>query len=296
MTERIGPALEAVRLHANAEAVVLCEMAPSNETTFVVAGSPDGLVPQGTPFPSPADSAPIFESDPVRLPFLLPVALRLALPFPATHAWTQPLPGTQLKVTLAWSQAPHPNVLHTLASFIDAELRIPAVDFVLRQQLSFENARLQTVLAVLEQAVVTIDNLRQEAAVNRAAKHLLGLSANTVSAKTISEALHRLQDAVLNQEQVVGVARKLALQPDATVTDVVWHFAGVPSHLRVTTASLDSAGVSGRVWVFDDISAQMSALNAAEEAHARYRLLAENADDIVFRESRTGRSNGFPIQ
>ena len=81
------------------------------------------------------------------------------------------------------------------------------------------------------------------------------------------------------------MARSLARQPGATVTGVVWRFAEAPTHMRVTTLALDNAGASGRVWVFDDVSAQMLALNAAEEAQARYRLLAENADDIVFRDS-----------
>lgn len=277
--------LDSVRLKANAAAVVLCERTPSNETAFVLAIAPRGLVAQGTPFAAQADTAPRLESDPLQLSLVLPVALRLALPVPASHAWTQPLPGTQLQVTLAWSQAPHPQVLHTLASFIDAQLRSPAIDFALRQQLRFENARLQTVLAALEQAVVTIDGLRQEASVNRAAQRLLGLAASSVSAKDMAQALQRWQAAALNQDQVVEVARRLARQPGATVTAVVWRFAQAPTHVRVTTAALDNAGASGRVWVFDDISAQMVALDVAEQAQARYRLLAENADDIVFREA-----------
>lgn len=278
-------ALQTVRLHVNAAAVVLCETAPNNENMFVVAVAPDALVPQGTLFPSYADLSPLLESDPVRLPALLPVALRLALPLPASHAWAQSLAGTRLKVVLAWLQAPDPGVIHTLASFIDTELRLPAVEFALHQQLGFENARLQTVLGALEQAVVTIDSLRQEATVNRAARRLLGLSSSTVSAKSIADALHRLQDSVLNREKVLEVANHLARQPGATVTNVVWHFAHAPTHIRVTTAALDNAGVTGRVWVFDDISAQMQALHIAQQAHARYRLLAENADDIVFREA-----------
>lgn len=285
MSQHIMPALEAVRLHAHAAAVVLCQTAPSNETAFVVAVAPQGLVANGTPFPAHSEDAPLFESDPRHLSAVLPVALRLALPAPPSHAWTQLLPGTQLQVTLAWSQPPPAQVLHTLASFIDAQLRLPAIDFALRQQLGFENARLQTVLGALEQAVVAIDGLRQEATVNRAAQRLLGLAASTVSAKDVAQALHRWQGLVLNQEQVVEVASRLARQPGETVTQVVWRFAQAPTHVRVTTAALDSGGLTGRVWVFDDISAQMAALQVAEQAQARYRLLAENADDIVFRQA-----------
>lgn len=293
MTARIMRALETVRLHADAAAVVLCEMAPNHESTFVVAATPKGLVQEGTPFPPNGCSTPVLVSDSARLSVLLPVALRLALPSPASHAWTQPLPGTPLKVTLAWSKAPNPEVMRTLESFIDAELRLPAVDFALRQRLGLKNARLQTVLGLLEQAVITIDSLRQEASINQAAERLLGLSSNAVSARVISEALHRFQEAVLNQEKVAEVASRLARQPGATVTDVVWRFAQAPTHVRVTTAPLDSAGASGRIWVFDDISVQMVALDAAQEARAKYRLLAENADDIVFRESPSGTLEWF---
>lgn len=278
-------ALEAVRLHADAAAVVLCETVPSSETAFVVAVTPEGFVPTSTPFPLNGYTEPLLESDPSRISLLLPVTLRLALSAPASRAWTQPLPGTQLKVILAWSHAPNPDVVQALASFIDAELCLPAVDFALRQQLRLENTRLQTVLGLLEQAVVTIDNLRQEATVNRAGMHLLGLASGTVPARLISEALHRFQAAALNQEQVAEVASKLVREPSATVTGVVWHFADTPTYIRVTTAALDSSGVSGRIWVFDDISFQMDALEAAEQARRQYRLLAEHADDIVFRES-----------
>lgn len=285
MKDRIMHALDSVRLKSNAAAVVLCELSPNHETAFVLAIAPRGLMAQGMPFPAQADPAPRLESDPLQLSQVLPVALRLALSAPASHAWTQSLQGTRLQITLAWSQPPHPQVLHTLAPLIDAQLRSSAIDFALRQQLSFENARLQTVLGALQQAVVTIDSLRQEASVNRAAQRLLGLSANTVSATVMAQALQHWQAAALNQEQVIEVARQLARQPGATVTDVVWRFAQNPTHVRVTTVALDNAGASGRVWVFDDISAQMAALHAAEQAQARYRLLAENADDIVFRES-----------
>lgn len=281
-------ALEEVRLHAGAAAVILSETAPSSETTFVVATTPVGLVDIGTPLPPHDAVAPDVESDPARLPALLPVALRLALPTPATHAWAQPLSDTLLKVTLAWPHPPAEEVTRGLAPWIDDHLRLAAIEFTLRQRLSLENTRLQTVWGLLEQAIVTIDGLRQEATINRAAERLLGVPACPVSANVISDALRRFQDAALNHDDVAAVASQLARQPDATVTGVVWRFASAPTHVRVTTAPFDGAGARGRIWVFDDISVQMVALQAAEEARAQYRLLAENADDIVFRQSPHG--------
>ena len=284
MHERILPALEQVRQHLAAACVIVCEMAPNDETTFVVACVPAALLPEGTPFHADETIAMERVTDASRLP----VALRLALSPPPTHSWTQLLPGTRLKVMLVWSKAPCAKLTETLASYIDEQLRLPADDFALRRQLSMENARLETVLALLEQAVVSINGLRQEARINRAAEQLLGLSSSTVSARSISSALQRFQAAALNQEAVSDVALTLARQPGATVSGVIWHFANAPTHVRVTTAPLDRAGVSGRIWVFDDISVQMAALDAADEAQAKYRLLAENADDIVFRESANG--------
>ncbi|MDE2408529.1 MAG: diguanylate cyclase [Xanthomonadaceae bacterium] len=288
MSDRILQALDEVRLRAGAAAILLSEGATDSSTRFVVAVAPAGLVALATPLPL-HDAAPgHLEADPARLPALLPVALRLALPAPATHAWTQALPETALHVTLAWTQPPPEAVTRALASWIDDHLRLAAIEFTLRQRLSLENARLQTVWGVLDQAIVTIDGLRQEAMINRAAERLLGVPGGIVPARQVSEALRRFQDAALNHDAVAAVAGTLARQPDATVTGVVWQFARAPTHVRVTTAPLDGMGARGRIWVFDDISVQMIALQAAEEARARYRLLAENADDIVFRQSPQG--------
>lgn len=288
MSDRILLTLEEVRIATGAAAVILSETARFNGESFVVAVSPPGLMDLGSPLPADEAATSRLVSDPARLPALLPVALRLALAAPATHAWTQPLTGTQLKVTLAWSQPPTEEATRILATRIDDAVRPAAVDFSLRQRLALENTRLQTVWGLLEQAIVTIDGLRQQASINPAAARLLGVPAGTVSAKVISQALHRFQDAALNSEAVAMVAGTLARQLDATVTGVVWHFAQSPTHVRVTTAPLAGSGALGRIWVFDDISVQMSALADAEEARARYRLLAENADDVVFRKSPQG--------
>ena len=288
MSDRILRALEEVRARAGAAAVILSEAVAGNGTAFVVAVAPAGLVALETPFPPPDAVLERLETDPVRLPLLLPVALRLALPAPATHAWTQPLPDTALHVTLAWTQAPPEDVAPKLARWINDLLRLAAIEFTLRQRLGLENARLQSVWGVLEQAIVTIDGLRQEATINQAAERLLGVPAGVLSARQVSEALRRFQGAALNHDDVAAVAGTLARQPDATVAGVVWQFAHAPTHVRVTTTPLDGASARGRIWVFDDISAQMVALQAAEEARARYRLLAENADDIVFSQSPQG--------
>ena len=106
MKDRIMHALDSVRLKSNAAAVVLCELSPNHETAFVLAIAPRGLMAQGMPFPAQADTAPRLESDPLQLSQVLPVALRLALSAPASHAWTQSLQGTRLQITLAWSQPP----------------------------------------------------------------------------------------------------------------------------------------------------------------------------------------------
>lgn len=288
MSERFQRALDEVRLRIGAAAVLMSEEAPGSGARFVVAVAPAGLVPLGTPLPPQGAALEQLEADRARLPVLLPVALRLALPAPATHAWTQALPDTALQATLAWTQPPPEEVTRALAPWLDEHLRLAAIEFSLRQRLRLENNRLQTVWSALDQAIVTIDGLRQEAMVNPAAERLLGVPAGILPARQVSDALRRFQDGALNHDAAGAIAATLVRQPDATVTGVVWRFAGSPTHVRVTTAPLQGASTHGRIWVFDDISVQMSALQAAEDARTRYRLLAENADDIVFRRSSQG--------
>lgn len=279
MTERIVRELEAVRRHAGAAAVILWEMAPGADSAFVVATAPDGLLPAGTPWLAHEPGVPALTSDPCVLPLLLPVALRLALPTAVSHARVQSLPGTRLKLTMAWSQAPSPARVRALAAVIDAQLRPSALEFTVRQRLSVEQARLQTVLGMINQAVVAIDALRQEAMINRAGERLLGVHASSVPASVMAQALHRFQAAALNQEDVAELACRLARQPDATVTDVVWRFAKPPTHVRVATAPVDGAGESGRIWVFDDISEQMTSLEALALSQARLRVSVDGMLD-----------------
>jgi diguanylate cyclase (GGDEF)-like protein/PAS domain S-box-containing protein len=99
-----------------------------------------------------------------------------------------------------------------------------------------------------------------------------------------------LRDRAVYPTQVDELLESVLSDPDAIVRDVVIRLTGPAQYLRVSTTPFVGDGSGGRVWSFDDITAEMMALarvevaaDEAAESRARYQLLAQHASDIVFR-------------
>jgi diguanylate cyclase (GGDEF)-like protein/PAS domain S-box-containing protein len=289
VSELIREELETLRQLVGAAAVVLWEVPTAVDHGFVAAAVPPDLVPRGMPWPAASRSgAAILVDHPRKLGTLLPTQLRLALPRPAVAVWSTPLPDPAFGVCVVWSDPPGERALAIAAEETAGDLARRTVEYRMRERLANDSARLTTVLRLLDQAIVAIDDLRGQASLNAAAARLLGLPEGIRSATEASTALHRLQVRALDARPVEEVERRLRRDPRAEIDGVIWTFAETPTHLRVTSSPIEEAALSGRVWVFDDVSEQLRALAAVEEAQAHYRMLAENASDIVFRGSPDG--------
>lgn len=298
MPHRLNGALEAFARQARADAVVVWKQAPTTAHALVLAAWPYHLAPVGGSLPllGPPVKTPVFERDPARLARILPPSLRLRLPEAPTAALLADLDGEGLGVLLARCSTPAPDpVDQGLLPGLLAELAPVAARWDRELELATRAAQLSAAVNAFDQAVVTLDEQRLVGHANRAAARLLGVPEGPVPTARLGEALEALGRRASNQEAVKAVAARLVADRRAAVKDVVWTFDREPLHLRVATSPFDAHGVAGRVWVFDYVPELQGALEAAQRAQAaqaasdeHYRVLAENASDVVFRGSNEG--------
>ncbi len=284
-------------LHADA-AVVWREEEGLSEG-LVLASVPPALVAAGSPWPPGGPRAPTLrvQRSPSMISLLVPTAVRLSLHAPPRAVLSTPLSLTGGSLLVLWCTA-DPDDAHVVPVLTASLERLgrQATDWADHQQCQATALRVGAALGALTQAVVTIDELRDVANLNAAAARLLGLTEGDVRSSSVATALRALQDRALNQDEVRRVAAQLRATPLAETEESTWVFPRAPTHLRVHSAPIQQQGLSGRTWVFDDVSALMTALRDAEQARAafeaserQYRLLAENASDVVFRLTGDGR-------
>ncbi len=219
---------------------------------------------------------------------MLPVQARLAFDRPVTGVLMIPLPESRTRLLLVFcSELPADRSLpgvdsEALQTFISVA---PLLEAHARAQAS--TARLEAVVGALEHAVLVAGDAGGIAEANAAAAALLGIPIGQVHAEVAADALHALRARSTHADELEVRAASLIADPNAVIRDWVWSFDGTPSHLRVSSAPI--AGNAGRVWVFADITAEMVLLEAEQRAKAaladselRYRMILENASDIVF--------------
>lgn len=274
MTRVLPDALEALRVRSGAEAILV--LATEVIGSRVVAVAPDRLALPGDQWPAAAGGHEgrgevLVGAGPVAM--VLPVVFRLGLLAP-------PMAVLRLRVdadaelVAVWAEVPPELVLVELRAAATTHLA-PLLDgLAARQRAETDVARLRAVVGALDQAVVFVDHRAGPGMVNAAAARLLDVDAGPVEADVLAEAMRRLWSRARNAAEIERQAREVLARRDAEARDWIWVFAGRPSHLRVTTVPVTGEGHAGRLWVLDDVSAETA---AAE----RYRLLAENATDVV---------------
>ena len=196
-----------------------------------------------------------------------------------------PLAFVRLRLHAGWVSVQRSVVIRRGArSSNGASMTHEAAHFATREgsRPPVSAARSLDVLSALEQAVVAIDEVRAIATVNRAAADLFGLPHGDVPLVAAASAMAAMRRRVVNTAELEAMLEGLAVDPGLVVAGVTWEVAGPPTRfLRVGSRPIHDSGIAGRVWVFDDITTEAVARREAEQAQHRYRLLAENASDVV---------------
>ncbi|MDP2289532.1 MAG: PAS domain S-box protein [Actinomycetota bacterium] len=264
---------------------------------LAVSCTPVGLVQLGAEHPLPTNvSEPALVSDPGQMSSLLPTSARLALAGRQNAVACVPVTRGDYQLVVIWAdQSPGPNAMEYLLGPACEALAADVARTEAAERSLAAQVRLEAVISALDQAVVIVSGEAGLGEVNAAAASLLDLRVGYVQPDVLAFALGALRRRALDPEGIEAKAVEIFQYPNLVIRDWIWTFATLPTHLRVHTAPLDSPGRSGRVWVFDDISTQMQALErekqirlALAESEERLRLLAENASDVVFRVSEQG--------
>ena len=136
----------------------------------------------------------------------------------------------------------------------------PARDAVERDRLE---ARFEAVMGTTAQGLVFVDDTTGEGTLNNAAARLLDMPAGAVDPARLAAAMHALRTSASNAESLEREARRMFVNPLFRIDNWVWSYASDDGDgaraLRVASAPVRGAHVSGRVWMFDDVSAEYSA-------------------------------------
>lgn len=257
--------LEDLRAGLSADLLVVRQHVGTSTEGVVLLAMPADTLPAGTPWPR----SPIPRGTVVReaapLAAALPTSIRLALPRPPRAVLVVPIAGTTSELVAAWWSASPDERDAPRRCEASLALLGPRIAAWERQEAALLEARRhEQALSTLEEAVVTMDLLRETASVNAAAAQLLGLRRGQVPSHEVSEALQRLQDRATDRAVVRAVMMRLLTEPDAVIADAVWSFPSPPTHLRVSSAPIRQPGLSGRTWVFSDVSRLVDAVKEAE--------------------------------
>ncbi len=294
MTEDITEALSHVVTDAEADAAVLLRLdVPGTArvtAAYALAGTQPGDVWPACRRLTDAGYSMLLLTKPGDCAAFVPTSIRLVIPEPVSAVLVVPVPGSRSRVLLLWfgTHAPADTLVHLeSAGFRKFSELAPLME---SQVHALGTAsRLRVVVESLEQAVVILDEQEGKAEVNLAAAGLLGIASGEVEQDELAAAMRALRERSTDPVGLAALAERLFVDHNAEIRDWLWSFDGSPSHLRVNSLPLNGPSLRGRVWVFDDISAQMglleaerSARDAANASEQRYRLMVENASDIVF--------------
>ncbi|MBI1352606.1 MAG: PAS domain S-box protein [Actinomycetales bacterium] len=282
------PALEILVRELHADGAVLIRRDTPGSACVSDATVP--TIAEGDPWPNlpEIDDAQLI-TDPSRFGRYTSTAMRLSLPSELRGVLIAPLAEGRLALLVAWAQSRPPEdetALTSSGTFATFAALAPLLDT--QRQYELSNARLRALLGAMSQAVVLVDGSGGPGEINRAAGGLLGLPAGAVSATELSGALRALRERALHGDVDETPSATLIENSSAHATWVC-NFEDEPRSVRVSIAPIPSMVPGSRVWVFDDISRERALLNAERDARdavavseQRYRMLVENAADIVF--------------
>lgn len=264
---------------SGAQAAVIWTWPGPRATGSVVCAYPEQVLPEGTPWPEiPHSASGVIHRDPAVLTSLVPTTLRLELPAAPTAALSTPLAEPGMSLLLVWCGSTIPDELpEDLQPLIEQQIGDSARVVESDRRSDQDAQRLAAVVGSLDQGVVSVDRIRGRADVNAAAAALLGLPVGDVAASEFAAAMADLESRALSEVDAASMGAVLLGDAEASIHCAL-RFGRSPTHLRVSSHAFRSGPLSGRVWVFDDVSEVAEALEAVEGARA---LLRASTDSMI---------------
>ncbi|SDM42578.1 PAS domain S-box-containing protein [Catalinimonas alkaloidigena] len=129
--------------------------------------------------------------------------------------------------------------------------------------------QLRVLSTFVTQGFVYIDHHTPRVTLNEAAARWLNRPAGTHPAEELALALHDLRMRASNQEEIMEVAHRLVERPDKALHDWLWKYED-PEHviLRVSYLPIRQEGLHGRLWLFDDVTREVTLHDNLLRTHA----------------------------
>jgi signal transduction histidine kinase/DNA-binding response OmpR family regulator len=145
------------------------------------------------------------------------------------------------------------------------------------EQLS---TRFTAILSTIPEAIVFVDDRGKQGWVNAAACRLLGLGQENNTPTAIAAAMQQLRNTAVNQEDIIRSAEKLFSAPNQQIKDWEWIFGDpVKKVLHVSCVPASSANITGRLWVFDDVTQISLATTQLKELNTELAAKRQLADE-----------------
>jgi len=149
--------------------------------------------------------------------------------------------------------------------------------YYLKEQLT---TRFNTILSTIPEAIVFVDDSGTSGWLNGQAAHLLQIPEDINAPLAISAAMQELRKKAINQDAIMRKGEELFSSPGQTIKDWEWIFGDpVELVLHVTCVPTVSANISGRLWVFDDITPIYIASNQLKELNIELAEKRRIADE-----------------
>jgi len=158
-----------------------------------------------------------------------------------------------------------PGLFGALAALDVAELRAEEL-----------RARFDAMVHTLLHGLVFMDESGAEAWVNDAAAALLGVPEGAVEPHLVARAMAAMQMRADNRDEIRARLAEVLRAPDAELRDVRWIYPNAVYCVSSTPTSV--RGIRGRLWVFEDVTAQHAARRELEEKNRALDAASREAE------------------
>jgi PAS domain S-box-containing protein len=246
----------------------------------VVRCIPEPIINPGSRWPVPADAHyNNVLTDRRAIAEALPNAFIIAINEHPGAVYTARL-SAGWAITAVWL-APHSHLAsdRLVTSLLDNGFRLALeadVDHAFTSDMLFS---IRSSMDTVAQAVAVVESDNDRVLTNRAAQQLFHLSSGSTPIAEYSRAVADLRSCTTNLDELDSMASVIASDSPSDVTRWLWKFDGPVSHMHVSSSPVTAGPAGRRIWIFEDVSREMSALESSRRSADLLRAITDAVID-----------------